>query len=216
MKIEHATVPGYDRIASLFTLHNMAYQGHFWHWDMLLTGLDWKYFNWHQMEFHGHLNLLKTGIVFADALEHGQPAICARDSERAAGLWSGRRVALSPGCAVGHHQRCQLRYVGPGSRSAHRRQLRCEFLGHGKGGLQSGARSRNSVCPSNLITRSIGLIGRLAGQKGWDLVGEVMQRWVGYRDVQWAILGTGDEQYHRLLQRLSANHPNKVAVRLEF
>ena len=39
----------------------MAYQGVFWHWDMLLTGLDWKYFNWQQMEFFGNLNLLKTG-----------------------------------------------------------------------------------------------------------------------------------------------------------
>ena len=34
-------------------------------WDMLVTGLDWKYFNMHQMEFYGKLNLLKTGIVFA-------------------------------------------------------------------------------------------------------------------------------------------------------
>jgi len=31
---------------------------------MLLTGIDWKYFNRHQMEFFGQLNLLKTGIVF--------------------------------------------------------------------------------------------------------------------------------------------------------
>ena len=35
---------------------------------MLLTGLDWKYFNWHQMEFHGNLNVLKTGMVFADSI----------------------------------------------------------------------------------------------------------------------------------------------------
>ncbi len=47
--------------------------GQFWHWDMLLTGLDWKYFNWHQMEFFGHLNLMKTGLVFADALNTVSP-----------------------------------------------------------------------------------------------------------------------------------------------
>ena len=66
LKIEYRGVPRYENIASLFTIHNMAYQGQFWHWDMLLTGLDWKYFNWHQMEFYGNLNLLKTGLVFAD------------------------------------------------------------------------------------------------------------------------------------------------------
>ena len=40
---------------------------------MLLTGLDWKYFNWHQMEFFGQLNLLKTGLVFADAINTVSP-----------------------------------------------------------------------------------------------------------------------------------------------
>ena len=68
LKIVYAGVPRYQKIASVFAVHNMAYQGQFWHWDMLLTGLDWKYFNWHQMEFHGKLNLLKTGMVFADSI----------------------------------------------------------------------------------------------------------------------------------------------------
>jgi starch synthase len=60
LKIEQRGVPGYEQVGTLFTIHNMAFQGLFWHWDMLLTGLDWKYFNWHQMEFFGSLNLLKT------------------------------------------------------------------------------------------------------------------------------------------------------------
>ena len=68
LKIVYAGIPRYQKIASVFAVHNMAYQGQFWHWDMLLTGLDWKYFNWHQMEFHGKLNLLKTGMVFADSI----------------------------------------------------------------------------------------------------------------------------------------------------
>ena len=40
---------------------------------MLLTGLDWKYFNWQQMEFFGNLNLLKTGLIFADRLNTVSP-----------------------------------------------------------------------------------------------------------------------------------------------
>ena len=72
-KIEYRSVPRFERAASLMTVHNLAYQGMFWHWDMLLTGLDWKYFNWHQMEFFGQLNLLKTGLVFADAINTVSP-----------------------------------------------------------------------------------------------------------------------------------------------
>ena len=73
LKIEHRTQPPLNETASVMTVHNIAFQGQFWHWDMELTGLDWKYFNWRQMEFFGQLNLLKTGIVFADAIIVNSP-----------------------------------------------------------------------------------------------------------------------------------------------
>ncbi len=73
LKIEHRNLPPLNETASVMTVHNIVYQGQFWHWDMELTGLDWKYFNWRQMEFFGQLNLLKTGIVFADAITVNSP-----------------------------------------------------------------------------------------------------------------------------------------------
>src|SRR5262249_25097485 len=72
-QVEYRASRSFEEPVSLLTIHNLAYQGVFWHWDMLLTGLDWKYFNWHQMEFWGKLNLLKTGIAFADALNTVSP-----------------------------------------------------------------------------------------------------------------------------------------------
>lgn len=73
LKIEHRNLAPLNETASVMTVHNIVYQGQFWHWDMELTGLDWKYFNWRQMEFFGQLNLLKTGIVFADAITVNSP-----------------------------------------------------------------------------------------------------------------------------------------------
>ncbi|MGC4002801.1 MAG: glycogen/starch synthase [Pirellulales bacterium] len=93
-KIEYATVPGFEGASSLLTVHNLAYQGNFWHWDMLLTGLDWKYFNWTQMEFHGRLNLLKTGLIFADAINTVSPTY-AREIQTRTWLRTGRRAAKS-------------------------------------------------------------------------------------------------------------------------
>jgi starch synthase len=68
----------------VLTIHNMAYQGMFWHWDMLLTGLDWKHFNWQELEFFGQLNLLKAGIVFADAISTVSPTY-AREIQQEVG-----------------------------------------------------------------------------------------------------------------------------------
>lgn len=68
----------FDQIASVYTIHNLAYQGNFWHWDMVLTGIDWKYFNWRQMEFYGNLNFMKTGISFADTVSTVSPTYAQR------------------------------------------------------------------------------------------------------------------------------------------
>src|SRR5207245_2140846 len=63
----------YDRVRTLFTVHNVAHQGLFWHLDVPLTGLSWCLFNYRQLEFHGHLNFLKAGIVFADLINTVSP-----------------------------------------------------------------------------------------------------------------------------------------------
>ncbi len=215
LKIEHAHVPGYDHVACLFTIHNLAYQGNFWHWDMLLTGLDWKYFNWHQMEFHSHLNLLKTGIVFADAINTVSPQYAQEIQSEPmgcglAGVLRDRKETLS-GILNGVNydawdpSRDGLIDATYDVTSWQSGKARC------KESLQ-----RELGLPVSARHPLIGLIGRLAEQKGWRLVAEVMQRWAGHRDVQWAILGTGEEEYHRLLQRLSTQHPTQVAARLGF
>ena len=62
----------------------------------------------------------------------------------------------------------------------------------------------------------VGFVGRLTDQKGLDLIAEVIPRWLQSSDVQWALLGTGQPKYHRLLETLAERYPQKVAVRLEF
>ena len=63
-----ATIPCWAALATLFTIHNLAYQGVFWHYDMPMTGLGWDLFTPAGLEFYGKLNFLKGGLVFADLL----------------------------------------------------------------------------------------------------------------------------------------------------
>ena len=70
--------------------------------------------------------------------------------------------------------------------------------------------------PASSGTPLLGLIGRLADQKGWDLVAAVMRKWVRETDAQWVILGTGEPHYHQLLEELGREAPQKVAARLQF
>lgn len=70
--------------------------------------------------------------------------------------------------------------------------------------------------PINADVPLLAAVGRLADQKGFDLIARVMQQWVNQSDSQWAILGTGDPKYHRVLGQMAAENPQKMAVRLEF
>ena len=215
-RIEYENAPGYEQIATLLTIHNLAYQGQFWHWDMLLTGLDWKYFNWHQMEFYGQLNLLKTGIVFADSINTVSPRYAEEIQQRAAGVRPGKRPAPPPRRAFGNHQRCRLRHLESGDGSLSAGPLPIGGLADRQVALQGRTATASSICPPIHKQPLVGIIGRLAEQKGFDLVAQIIKHWVVSTDVQWAVLGTGEPQYHELLQTLSAEHPDKVAVRLEF
>lgn len=225
LHIDYAHTLGYQNIASVLTIHNMAYQGIFWHWDMLLTGLDWKYFNWNQMEFYGKLNLLKTGIVFADWLttvspqyskeiQHdpfgcGLEGVLQQRSEHLTGIVNG--VDYSVWNPASDPQLPPLAGATGG-----------EVANYDVSNWQTGkplckaALQRELGLPEAPRTPLVALIGRLADQKGWDLVLEVMRGWASTMDVQWAILGTGEPYYHDALGQLAREFPHRVAARLEF
>lgn len=215
LKAEYRGVPGYENIGTLFTIHNMAYQGLFWHWDMLLTGLDWKYFNWQQMEFFGNLNLLKTGLTFADRLN----TVSSRYAEeiQSAPLGCGLEGVLE-------HRRDVLSGIVNGADyrewdPATDRSLPANYTPED---FQAG----KAICKAALQTELhlplepkiplVAFIGRLVEQKGVDLLVAAVRDWVRSHEVQWVILGTGDAAYQDQFSMLAQRFPHKVATRLEF
>ena len=58
----------FERTKTVFTVHNLGYQGTFWHWDMHLLGLGWEFFTPEGIEFWGHISFLKAGLISSDIL----------------------------------------------------------------------------------------------------------------------------------------------------
>jgi starch synthase len=203
-------------LTSVLTIHNLAYQGNFWHWDMALTGLDWKYFNWRQMEFYGNLSFLKTGVAFADAITTVSPSY-AREilspplSCGFEGILQNRVGDLSGiinGVDYNEWNPAADRYLDgnqydehtyPTGKAACKRELQ-----------------RLVDLPVQADVPMLAAISRLADQKGFDLITRVMRHWAERVDAQWVILGTGEPKYHEALGSLAKEFPDRVAVRLEF
>jgi starch synthase len=215
LKIEYRAIPRYQRIASVFTIHNMAYQGQFWHWDMLLTGLDWKFFNWRQMEFYGKLNLLKTGLVFADSITTVSPRY-AREIQSAP-LGCGLEGVLQNRADVlkGILNGIDTNEWNPAADANLPANYTVENYREkkpiGKRRLQE-----EMGLPPRSGEPLVGFIGRFVEQKGVDLLMEVMQQWLPTTEVQWVILAAGDPKYHRMVERMVERFPQKIAARLDF
>jgi starch synthase len=215
LKIEYAHTLGYESVASLLTIHNLGYQGIFWHWDMLLTGLDWKYFNWNQMEFYGKLNLLKTGLVFADWLTTVSPTYAKEIQSDPLGCGLDGVLRQRSESLTGIVNGADYSVWNPASDPHLPRQYDAGNWQPGKEACKAELQ-RELGLPERDRTPIVALIGRLADQKGWDLVLEVMRRWATEMDVQWVILGTGEPFYHDAIGQLARDFPQRIAARLEF
>ena len=215
LKTEYRKHPRYAKIASLFTIHNIAYQGAFWHWDMLLTGLEWRYFNWKQMEYYGKLNLLKTGMVFADTIStvsprYAQEIQTPQFGRGLEGVLQNRRDVL---CGILNG--VDETVWNPAFDALIAARYTPDTVGQGKPQCKAALQQEMGL-PVRSDVPLVGMIGRLDEQKGHDLVAEVIADWAPTHDVQWVILGTGEPRYHRLLGELASRHPQKMAVRLEY
>ncbi len=215
LQIEYRGVPRFEHASTLLTVHNLAYQGTFWHWDMLLTGLDWKYFNWHQMEFFGNLNLMKTGLVFADQINTVSPRYA--DEIQSVPLGCGLEGVLQ-------QRRKDLTGILNGVDYSQWDPATDVHLtsNYGPANVRAGKAANKAALqselglPQNPDVPLLAFVGRLVEQKGIDLIIGAMAEWAAQRDVQWVILGTGDAKYQEQIANLASRHPQRIAARFAF
>ncbi|MEZ6066329.1 MAG: glycogen synthase GlgA [Planctomycetaceae bacterium] len=199
----------FARTASVLTLHNLAFQGHFPARAMKLTGLPDEMFRWDRLEFWGSLNLLKAGCVFADRLTTVSPNY-AREITTPAYGWGLEGVLRDRGSDLvgilngidtdewdpASDRMIPQRYDGE---SAERGKAVCKRELQRELGLD-----RNDAVPL------IGLVSRLTDQKGLDLIAAGADALLGM-EAQFVFLGGGDPRYEELVSSLSHRAPGRVA-----
>jgi starch synthase len=206
--------PSFHQTKAVYTIHNIAYQGVFWHWDMLLTGIDWKFFNPRQLEFYGQLNFLKAGIVFADLVSTVSPTY-AREIQTAAygygleGVLAERREHL-----FGIVNGVDYRVWNPATDRHISATYSPETVSIGKAFCKEALQKRLGLTPATK-TPVVGVVARLVAQKGVDLICDAADALLNL-GAQLVVLGEGDALYHTMLQDLQRRHPDRVGLHLGF
>ncbi|MFM7033612.1 MAG: glycogen synthase GlgA [Planctomycetia bacterium] len=214
-KLLYQSWPSVRGARTVMTIHNMAYQGLFWHWDMLLTGLDWKYFNWQQMEFYGQLNLLKTGIVFADALTTVSPTYAREIQSAPGGCGLEGVLASRADVLTGIVNGIDIDAWNPRTDPHIPRHYAAATVAEGKYAAKVALAARLGRAAPD-ARPLIAFVGRFAEQKGVDLVIELLGRMAGTGRAHFVVLGTGNNGIEDSLRRVAASFPGTVDVAVGF
>jgi len=204
--------PSLGRLATVFTIHNLAYQGVFWHYDMPMTGLGWDLFTPAGIEFYGKLNFLKAGLVFGDLLTtvsrtyareirtpafgNGLEGVLEERSHDLHGVINGLDYdAWNPAKDPAIPQPYSVDDLA--GKAACREALRREV------GLESA--------PGPVI----GMVTRLVEQKGMDLVLDALPGMLA-EGCQVILIGSGDAALEAAFAESARQHPGEVAVQLGY
>jgi len=199
---------------TVFTIHNLAYQGLFLQDKYPLLGLDWAFYCIDGLEYYGQINLLKGGILCADAITtvsprysqeiqtpefgYGLEGVLKTRADQLHGIlngvdykdWSPETDSLIP---------------APFSRKD----------------LQGKAASKAALMEAFGLSKDLAdapilaIISRLADQKGFDLVEQVLPQLMKQK-LMVVILGTGEEKYHRWLEAEAPKYKGKLGVKIAF
>jgi len=209
----YAGEPLLHESAAVMTIHNLGYQGIFWHLDMPLVGVGWEFFTPRHMEFHGKLNFLKSGIVFADEVNTVSPGYRNEilTPEFGFGL-EGVLLEKGPqlsGILNGVDYHVWNSETDPLIASTY---SAVDLIGKSdcKADIQ-----RIAGLPLRPDTALIGMVSRLSSQKGVDILAEEFPSLVE-RDVQVVLLGTGEARYQAVFKELKNEYPDQTGVFLSY
>ncbi len=204
--------PTLGSVGTLFTIHNLAYQGVFWHYDMPMTGLGWDLFTPAGIEFYGRLNFLKGGLVFSDLLTTVSRTYA--HEIRTAAFGAGLEGVLEERSPDLHGVVNGIDYEvwNPETDAAIAKR-------YGAGDLEGKAICRQALEDEMGLARGrgpvIGMVTRLAAQKGLDLTLEALPGILA-TGARLVLLGSGDLPLEEAFVAAARAHPKQVAVRIGY
>ena len=204
--------PTFIGVKTLFTIHNLGYQGIFAPQALSEIGLNPKLFNPDQLEFFGKLNLLKGGIAFSDGVSTVSKGYAReiQTPEYGFGLDGFlRRHAPIYGIVNG----VDYEEWSPEHDPYIARKYSVDDLS-GKRDCKKALLAEFGF-PPDLNRPVIGIVSRLASQKGFDLIAQVESELME-EDISLVVLGSGQPEYESMFRRLASAHPDKVGLREGF
>jgi starch synthase len=204
----------FQHTASIFTIHNIAYQGAYPKSTMITAGLPWSEFTMDKLEFYDQISFLKAGLAYADALTTVSPTYANQIQQTGEfgrgmeGLLRNRSKDL-----FGILNGLDLDEWNP----AHDPFLAKPFTPESRDGKKDCKSSlqQNLKLPKNPRAPVLGVVSRLDAQKGLDLLIDIVPDLIS-DGAQIIILGQGDPALRGRFEAFEAEYPRAFRIRSDF
>src|SRR5437588_10387705 len=206
--------PFYTNSATVYTIHNLAYQGIFGYRILEVAGVASHGFLYPQItELANVVDIMGRGILFADAVttvseRYAQEVLTPTFGEKLDHLLRSRRDRL-----FGILNGIDYQEINPATDRYIHTQFDTQSLDRrieNKVALQ-----KQMHVPVSEDVPLLAMISRLTDQKGFDLLAQIIQPLLD-QGIQFVLLGIGDQHYHEMFQSLAARYPEQVAIFLTF
>jgi starch synthase len=203
---------------TVFTIHNLAYGGHFSHDEFTRLKLPGHWWSGEGVEFYGGFSMLKAGLVFSDAITtvsptyaeeictpafgYGMEGILQANSHKLSGILNGvDREVWNPSS-----DRYLPAHYSAKRRNPGKRNNKAALLGH----FCATVNDRLLAAPL------LGSVSRLVEQKGIDLVIEAVPELLTRSNANFVFLGSGHHYFENQLVDLSRHYPQRVFTHIGY
>lgn len=194
-----------NKTHSVFTIHNLGYQGNFDSYNFSKTGLPTEYFSTEGLEFYGQLSLIKAGIIYSDIITTVSPNYAKEIQTEDYGFGMEGILKKRKNHLIGILNGIDESIWNPAKDPC----LICHF--------DHTTIEKKKICKVNLqekmslnrntATPLIGGISRLIHQKGYDMVVSALPGLLSH-DIQFVLLGTGEPALEEKFNQISKQYSN--------
>jgi len=209
----YAFDPDFQYTGSLLTIHNLQYQGKFYKGAMDVLGVGWEHFNSDELEEYDGINLLKGGIVHADAINAVSQKYAQEIRTPEFGWGLDRLIDAKAYKLYGILNGIDYDEWSPAVDSFIPATFDIDDLS-GKA-LCKTALQKEFDLPQQNEVPLIGLVGRLVEQKGITLLSAAMDALM-QMDIQIVLLGTGEKWAEHFFSEITTKYPEKFACYIGY
>ena len=200
------------RFGTVTTVHNLGYQGLFPAEVMPDVGLSWDLFNPDGIEFFGKVNFLKSGLIYADKVTTVSPRYAKEITEREFGAGLDGVLRQRGKDLVGILNGADYNEWSPQTDAFIPVKFDAKSL-EGKKACKAALLKEFGLAPTE--GPLFGVVGRLAAQKGFDLLAETLEEFVTF-GASVVILGTGDRNIEEMMEAAARRFPKSVGLKIAY